>query len=79
MKRDFKRVMGEGKFVLTGGLVVARYRLAFVAELRSDRIYYQQSSAPKTFSRPPTRPGAFRFLAIATDHSWNQQRAYPDG
>jgi len=33
MKRDFKRVMGEGKFVLTGGLVVARYRLAFVAEV----------------------------------------------
>ena len=46
-----KRVMREGKFVLTGGLVIERYRLAFIRG-RSDRIYYQQSSAPKTFSRP---------------------------
>ena len=27
------RVTGEGKFVLTGDLLVARYRLAFVAEV----------------------------------------------
>ena len=74
--------MGEGKFVLTGGLVVARYRLAFVAEVIGFTVLLAKLCA-EDFRRAPqqalSRPEGFHFLAIATDHSWNQQRAYPDG
>ena len=45
-----KGVVGEGKFVLTGDLLVARNRLAFVAEEMG--FYHQQSSAPKTSACP---------------------------
>ena len=78
MKRDLKRVIGEGKFVLTGGLVVARYRLAFVAEVIGFTVLSAKLCV-EDFQQALSRPEAFHFLAIATDHSWNQQRAYPDG